>query len=613
MVDVYGQNSNGISLKEVLVENGCEVLGCYMDACSMVASIDQIKSVINTVPEIVKIKPAIPMLNHKQQEPNNRHADGQRLVRRNLQDRDLQGSVTSEAIRAMFVDVARSRYSNINGTGITVGIMSDSFDCKGDQAQIDILTGDLPPLSRINVLADLPPSDEYCIDEGRAMMQLVYDVAPGANFAFHTAFRGEADFAAGIQALVDVGCQIIVDDVLYLEPFFQDGIISQSVDQAVTRGVSYFTSVGNFGNYAWEGKTGFQKSNITAGEFGMFHSFGRYSDGSPIVFQRFSIKRKTGEVLFAFQWDEPLVSPTGSGGSRSEVDIYVFNETGSLISTPPFVNIGGDPIDAIVFETIGAESSGNSDVLSVYVAILLKEGPAPTYMKTVSWSGGKFEFSDGSEASNMGHENSASGASVGAAYFRDTPAYGVSPPEIEPFSSYGGTPVFFDKNGIRLPKPETRQQPRFTGPDGIQTTFFSGTNKTFFGTSASAPNVAGVAALILQLQAGGMTPNTLFQILESTSIDMTTTVGFDFISGNGFVNASRALDVVSSNIPSKAPNPAPTKSPTRVPTKAPALPPIRTDVSPTRQPCGLFGASIFCPFTFGGVFGRFIRHLFRGL
>jgi hypothetical protein len=52
-------------------------------------------------------------------------------------------------------------------------------------------------------------------DEGRAMMQLVYDDAPGARLAFRTAYRGQADFTAGILQLAAAGCDVIVDDIIY--------------------------------------------------------------------------------------------------------------------------------------------------------------------------------------------------------------------------------------------------------------------------------------------------------------------------------------------------------------------------------------------------------------
>ena len=38
-------------------------------------------------------------------------------------------------------------------------------------------------------------------DEGRAMLQIVHDVAPGASLAFYTGDNSEADFANGIGAL----------------------------------------------------------------------------------------------------------------------------------------------------------------------------------------------------------------------------------------------------------------------------------------------------------------------------------------------------------------------------------------------------------------------------
>ena len=90
-------------------------------------------------------------------------------------------------------------------------------------------------------------------DEGRAMMQIVHDVAPGAKLAFHTAVEGEADFASGIQALATAGAQVIADDVTYYdEPLFQDGLISQAIDTVNSAGVAYFSAAGNDGSNGYD-------------------------------------------------------------------------------------------------------------------------------------------------------------------------------------------------------------------------------------------------------------------------------------------------------------------------------------------------------------------------
>ena len=155
------------------------------------------------------------------------------------------GSVTSQADVAMRTDIARQN-TGLDGTGQTVGVLSDSYDnstVAATTAAQDIQTGDLPPPNRINVLAE---RSDPGVDEGRAMMQLIHDIAPGADLAFHRALDGIADFAQGILDLASAGSTVIVDDIIYFaEPMFQDGIVAQAADQVDAQGIPYFSSAGN--------------------------------------------------------------------------------------------------------------------------------------------------------------------------------------------------------------------------------------------------------------------------------------------------------------------------------------------------------------------------------
>jgi len=144
------------------------------------------------------------------------------------------GSVTSQGDQAMRSNVARASYG-VDGSGVTVGVLSDSFNCLGGAAA-DITSGDLSPVTVVQEIG----SCGVGTDEGRAMLQIVHDIAPGASLAFASAFNGTASFATNIQSLAAAGTKVIVDDVLYLaEPFFQDGIIAQAVNNAVATGVAF--------------------------------------------------------------------------------------------------------------------------------------------------------------------------------------------------------------------------------------------------------------------------------------------------------------------------------------------------------------------------------------
>src|ERR1700722_4029187 len=139
---------------------------------------------------------------------------------------ESSGAITEASVGAGGATAAQVRQAldesglNVNGTGIKVGVLSDSFNDHGGAAA-DEADGALPSAANIQVLKDLASGGS---DEGRAMMQIVHDIAPGASLAFYTAFESEQDFANGILALAAAGCKAICDDVSYFdEPFFQNG------------------------------------------------------------------------------------------------------------------------------------------------------------------------------------------------------------------------------------------------------------------------------------------------------------------------------------------------------------------------------------------------------
>ena len=181
------------------------------------------------------------------------------------------GKATTQGVKVL--DVAKVNAAGYDGTGLTVGVLSDSFDAATldavgqtltDHAADDIASGDLPgpgnPLGHttpVAVLADSDPADTTNTDEGRAMLQIVHDLAPAAALAFCTNGATPAALAANIRALRTnsaAPCDVIVDDAVFdEEPFFSDGPAAQAVDDVVHnsdlpgRNVLYYSAAGNQG------------------------------------------------------------------------------------------------------------------------------------------------------------------------------------------------------------------------------------------------------------------------------------------------------------------------------------------------------------------------------
>ncbi|MDA0657440.1 MAG: GEVED domain-containing protein [Planctomycetota bacterium] len=469
------------------------------------------------------------------------------------------GSVLSEGDQALRADLSRLNF-DVDGTGITVGILSDSFDSQGGAAA-GIASGDLPA-EGVRVLQDLPRNSFFFgSDEGRAMAEIVHDIAPGASILFATAFLGQISFANNIIALVQAGADVIVDDVRYFNaPFFQDGIVAQAAQFAVASGVSFFSAAGNSADEAVDGN--FLKSGVKdPDDAGNLHAFRRKrnADDEPDTLQKITVP-DGGVAQIILQWDSPFAS-AGFFGASSDLAIYIMGADGTtVIAKEDVAYKGAAATEIITFENDGSHDldgeAGPDETFNV--AISLKKGNVSQFKYLYRGTITINEYNTrGSTV--FGHSNARDVIAVAAAPYFATPEFGSSSTILESFSSLGGTEILFDSFGFNT-STGVRLQPTLTGIDGTDNTFFG----RFFGTSAAAPHLAAVAALMLD-SAGGPDSLSPSQV-RSTMIDAATDVtlrsgprgtpirvptpdppvgrGYDFYSGYGLVDANLAVGSV---------------------------------------------------------------------
>jgi hypothetical protein len=444
------------------------------------------------------------------------------------------GAATSEGDLQLNAMKARDGFK-VNGSGVTVGILSDSFNhdpAADTNASADIASGDLPGLAdpcHHTTPTQIVPEGDGVVgsDEGRAMAQIVHDLAPGADLAFATAFPTELAFAKDIEKLTEAGAQVIVDDVFYPEePFFQDGPVAVAVNEAVEAGVTYLSAAGNDNLIDGQGR------DIASWEAPKFRDSGgcpsplvqlseeieeaegpgvglepdHCMDFDPAVSgsdSTFGITVSKGATLVAdLQWAEPR------GGVDSDLDAYLFNPSGKLLDDSIEDNASPtgtqEPVEVVEWENDTGTTAHVQLVINRYSGT--EESPLKFALLENGSGVTATEFPESSEGDTVGptifgHSASASALSVAAVPYFD----GEAP---ERYSSRGPVTHYFGPvAGIAaaepIEPPEVIAKPDVAATDGGANTFFGSCVShvwRFFGTSAAAPHAAAVAALAIQAQ-----------------------------------------------------------------------------------------------------------------
>ena len=433
------------------------------------------------------------------------------------------GSVTTEGDAVHNADLVRA-FSGLTGTDVKIGVISNGVD-SWDTA---LASGDLPGDLEIN------PNSEGFGHEGTAMLEIVHDLAPGAQLAFSGGITSLA-FVESVLWLANgtfsgEGADIIVDDVgFFREPYFEDGLVADVASEAVAGGTVFLSAAGNFAESHYE-------ADFVDGGGG-FHAFGGNGDIALRV-------EGHGRMTVNLHWNDQV------GASGNDYDLYVcradlrpvkFNLQNRFCAAGTGIQDGyDDPNEEVFFVHDG------------YVDVFVRKDKGDDRRLELFVRGGTDLEYGAPEGSIFRHAAVEKVLAVGAVNAADP-----GNDDLQPFSARGRSEIYF-------PSRETRYKPDVVGTDGGRVTG-SGAfgvpaeevpGSLFFGTSAAAPHVAGIAGLVMQAQRLARPEMTKVEvadavrrILRETAVDLgeQDANGYSELFGYGRADALAAVESVASS------------------------------------------------------------------
>ncbi|MEI8134396.1 MAG: S8 family serine peptidase [bacterium] len=446
-----------------------------------------------------------------------------------------EGPILSEGVPRLKSDFVSSIWPLATGEGVKVGVMSN--DCGSSENMISSRQANHELPMNLEILRDnldvgvVPATRTH---EGLAMMEIVHDVAPRASLAFTTAGATVTEFCRNMRELATPphNCKVIVDDYTFFdEPFFEDGPISGVISDLTGNNVVCVTSAGNWGQDVCSFTYNPISLSLSLNGSLINVNAQNFYNGDAVN----TIHLPPGATLSAvLQWDDPFYAPT------HDYDIYVVDQQRNVILPETSTN---DPFSGTAMEFIEYQNVSSSEMDVGIVVVGASASPNAQNLKLVARCSFRYNHLAYTQraGSVLGHAASAYAITCGS-IGAQTATYS----EVDPLSSCGPvTPIFSRVSnpfvGASTSIPQTRHKPDLCSFDGISTSV--PTFSIFYGTSASAPHVAGVAALLLS-QFPATDPITIAGIFKRGSIDFGNSDTHE-LYGAGRLDAFRSLAMMT--------------------------------------------------------------------
>jgi len=435
---------------------------------------------------------------------------------------------------------------HLDGTGVTIGVISNGAE--------NWRTVHNPPYGELPEITDLD-EDGHAGDEGTAMMEVIHDLAPGAELYFAPAPMGALQMAGAIDDLVAAGCTIIVDDIgLYDEPMFEDGDVALAAMHAITyHNVTFISAAGNDALAHYQAQ--FYGNNT---HYHRFNADPQVSHGDAYIlpFQVDNCGNEgAAEIQGFLQWSDQW----GYSANDYNLELYhwdVDHWAGLAAGSNTQDGEGHQPLENVFSYVSQGELYGwkvkKLDLDDYDREIELYTRISPEWLSntgipaTVAFDSSVNNPYD----SIFGHAAAEGVIAVGAIDALDS-----GNDTMEGFSSRGSATFAYDFEEDQ--EFEYRNPELIAGIDGVATRaglldthwpvpHIPDIDGLFYGTSAAAAHIAGIAALWKQSDPAS-TPDDIMDMLTSTAVDLETYgEGYDNTSGYGRADALAPFTATSS-------------------------------------------------------------------